>query len=315
MQPLYISGQEHAHAGLDKSILRALLYFDIFQYPLTAQEVILYMDTKVEHLRDVELRLQWLADNLFIYRFGDVYSVHNNVQLAERRKLGNVMAAKVLSKASRRARLIQKFPFVRSVNISGSLSKNYFDAFSDVDYFVITSPERVWFCRLLLTIFKKVFLLNRRKFFCINYYIDTNALTIPDANKFAATEIITLQNQTGGAVFKQFIAANQWAQEYFPNADLAQQVYSDTQTGNVKRLIEQVFNGKLGNRLDDFAFYITTRFLRTKYAYLKQEEFEVSFRARKNASKHHPNGFQFRVMEAYEQQCANYKAKHGIELL
>ncbi len=309
-----VSQDPEGLTALDVQIIRALLYFDIFRYPLTAQEIVLYMGIEADHLHTVEQRLHILCDRLLIYRFNNQYSIPNDGGLAERRLRGNRMAQEVMPKAIRRARLIQRFPFVRSVNISGSLSKNYFDELADVDFFVITAPGRLWLCRLLLTIYKKVFLLNVRKYFCINYYIDTNSLRIPDENQFSATEIITLKNQTGAAWYNQFMAENTWVRNYYPNHAYTLEIDTDNRPSAIKRIVERSLSGRLGNVLDDTAFRATTFFLKKKYRHLRAEEYAVSFRARKEASKHHPNSFQFKVMEALQQRCADYERTHGISL-
>lgn len=309
-----VAPEPEGFSTLDGQIIRTLLYFDIFRYPLTAQEIVLYLGERTGYLHTIENRLKVLCDRLLIFRFEELYSIHNDSALAERRRAGNRMASEIMTKAGKRARLIQCFPFVRSVNISGSLSKNYFDALSDVDFFVITTPGRLWLCRLFLTIFKKVCLLNSRKYFCINYYIDTDNLRIPDENQFSATEIITLKNQTGAEWYNRFKEANAWVQKYYPNHMPTPEIGADQQPPALKRAVECALQGKLGNLLDDAAFHGTMHFIKKKYRHLQEEEYAVSFRARKEASKHHPNRFQFIVIEALDQRCADYERTHGIIL-
>ena len=84
--------------------------------------------------------------------------------------------AKVLVKAKAKARFISKFPFVAAVGVSGSLSKGYYDSDSDIDFFIITQHNRLWICRTLLMVYKKIFLLNSRKYFCPNYFISSEQL-------------------------------------------------------------------------------------------------------------------------------------------
>lgn len=312
---LHIVGHEAtALTRRESACIRAILYFDIFHYPLTVQEVLLFMDYKVSHLSEVQSDLDRLCENLLLYRFGDLYTVHNNASLAERRRSGNARAAAVLPKAQRRSKRIQSFPFVRSVMISGSLSKNYFDAQSDVDFLVVTEPGRLWLCRLLLTLYKKIFLLNKRTYFCINYYIDTRALRIPDENIFAATEIITLMHQTGDDVYNAFLRSNVWVKEYFPNFIPQYATPLPGKSGFFKRMGEFLLGGKFGNTLDHIAFSFTQYFLRKKYKHIPQHEYAVSFRGQKHASKHHPQGFQFRVAEALEQRCRTFEQQHGVSL-
>lgn len=294
------------------SVLRSLIYFDIFNYPLTANELVQFSSVKLHDIQSITQALDDLTQHLLIFKFGDYYSLKNDPSQIERRKNGNNTAAEILPKALKRSKFIYKFPFVRSVNISGSLSKNYFDESTDFDFFIITEKNRIWLCRLLLTLYKKIFLFNSRKYFCINYYIDTTDLLIPDKNLFSATEIITLKNQTGEAVYKDFMESNTWVQEYFPNYFPDYLFMEEKKMPGLKKFLESLFSGKIGNYFDDLSFKITTGFLKRKYRHLKKEEFNVNLRTKKNASKHHPQGFQFKVLNAFEEKCRDFDVKHHV---
>lgn len=301
-------------AALQKSILQCLLYFDIFQYPLLSSEIIQYSSIEIPSLHLVEHNLLALEDALLIYKFGDFYSVKNNPLLIERRKNGNKTAAEVMQKAFKRAKFIHIFPFVRSVNISGSLSKNYFDETTDFDFFIIAKENRIWLCRLLLTCYKKLFLFNSRKYFCINYYVDTAELEIPDKNLFAATEITTLKNQTGEKYYKDFIDANLWVKNYYPNFIETYTFLKQDESGFIKRVVEKICSGKLGDALEKISFSITKKFINKKYKHLNKEELSLNMRSRKHASKHHPQGFQMKVLKAFSEKCKDFEIKHQIDL-
>lgn len=311
---LYIEHSSFPNQEIVKnSVLRSLIYFDIFNYPLTANELAQFSSVKLIDMQSITNALDDLTQHLLIYKFGEYYSLKNDPIQIERRKKGNNTAAGVLPKALKRSQFIYKFPFVRSVNISGSLSKNYFDESTDFDFFIIAEANRIWLCRLLLTFYKKIFLFNSRKYFCINYYIDTTDLMIPDKNLFSATEIITLKNQCGELQYKKFMEANTWVQEYFPNYFPDYLFMEAKKMPFIKKSFEKMFSGKLGNYFDDLAFRITTKFLKKKYGHLKKEEFNVNLRTKKNASKHHPQGFQFKVLNAFEEKWRDFERRgHGI---
>ena len=80
------------------------------------------------------------------------------------------MANEIMPKAIKISRKIAKFPFVESVNLSGSLSKGYYDLEDDIDFFIITKPNRLWIARTLLILYKKVFLLNSKKHFIFEVF-------------------------------------------------------------------------------------------------------------------------------------------------
>ncbi len=296
------------------AVVKALVYFDIFKYPLTLPEIQKYAAFTFHHLSELEEALRELQERLVVYRFAEFYSLQNDYSLITRRQAGNMQALQVMEIAFNKSKFIHKFPFVRSVNISGSLSKNYFDASTDIDFFIIAKAGRIWLCRLLLTIYKKVFLLNSRKYFCINYYVDVNNMEIPDKNLFSATEIVTLNNQTGAFYYEQFIADNSWVQTYFPNFRPTNSNSNSETVAGKKQLLEKILSGKPGDWLESLAFRLTRYFIARKYKQIEKDKFEVNLRTNRTASKHHPQGFQFKVLNAFDNTCAEIESKHNITL-
>lgn len=298
---------------VQSAVIEALVYFDLFRYPLTTPEIVRFAPYHINHLSEVEQALSELEAAFIIFRFGSFWCLRNDHSLIDRRKNGNRHAAEVWDKAIKVSRLIHQFPFVRSVNISGSLSKDYFDQTTDFDFFIITAPGRIWLSRTMLALYKKIFLLNSRKYFCINYFITCDEPDIPDNNKFSATEVITLRNMTGPEHYAFFIERNQWAFKYFPNADKAGDPASSMNDSFLKRILEKLLEGRLGETLDTIGFRITVAFWKRKFRHMHDEEFMVNLRSGKKVSKHHPQGFQFKVMKAYRERCRELEEKHSIQ--
>ena len=113
-----------------------------------------------------------------IFQFGLYYQTQNEPDWSLRRQECNRRADRILPVAQRMARLIGSFPFIRGVFVSGSLSKHSMKADSDIDFFLITEPGRLWLARTLLVVFKKIFLFNSHKYFCVNYFVDTKHLEV-----------------------------------------------------------------------------------------------------------------------------------------
>ncbi len=299
-------------SDIQSGVMSALVYFDLFRYPLTVPEIIRFSPVRIDRLEQVEEALRELGSALIVFRFGDHYSLVNDIARVERRKLGNACAEKFWMKARRMSVLMQRFPYVRSVNISGSLSKEYADDTTDIDYFIITAPGRIWLCRTLLALYKKVFLLNSRKYFCINYFISEDDLSIPDKNLFSATEIVTLRNMSGQSIYARFLEENRWAFSHFPNASAADGMPVHTRGRRMQKAAEKILAGRFGNLLDDLCFRITFYYWKRKFSWMREEEFAVNIRSKRTVSKHHPQGFQFQVMERFAQRCAALEAQHGI---
>ena len=122
-------------------VLKAILYFSIFKHPITKKEVIDFSTT--DNHQDLDQQLEYLTQEGVIYKLDDYYASNNDLSLVERRLKGYEMAKKIMPKAKRVARLITKFPYIESVSLSGALSKGYFDKDGDIDFFIITKPNKL----------------------------------------------------------------------------------------------------------------------------------------------------------------------------
>ena len=80
------------HSPLSKSILKTLLYFDIFQYPLTISEIFAHLTTNHVTSDHVATELKRLSGLSIIYPVSGFISLHNSSLLGNRRIKGNQMA-------------------------------------------------------------------------------------------------------------------------------------------------------------------------------------------------------------------------------
>ena len=296
------------------TLLKPLLYFSLFRYPLTEDEVFDYSEAKTKE--EAKKELDCLVKDNVIYRIQDFYLCENNASLVQRRLLGNQNAKEIYAKAEKVSRFISKFPYVEGVGISGSLSKGYYDENGDLDFFIITSKKRLWIARTLLILYKKIFLLNSKKFFCVNYFISTNALEIDEKNRFTATELLTLIPMFGNGSFHEFYEQNNWVSDYLPNKSLHERL------SNLDRVIKPLFsklterslNNKLGDYIDSLFLRITYKKWKVKFKEFEQDQFNIALKSTKNVSKHHPLNFQRRVIERLNEKYDEYQKNHNISL-
>lgn len=295
-----------------KYFLKALLYFDIFSYPLTADEIVAFAPAKISS-SNIHL-LDRLVSEKEIFRFGSFYSIQNDPALADRRIKGNRMAEKEMKKARRFSRIISAFPFVRAVMLSGSISKNFMDEKSDIDYFIITERGHLWFVRTALAFFRRVFLFNSHKNFCTNYFLDTDNLFIPDNNVFAAIELVTLKAMYGETMIQNFHKANSWAKGILPQAKIE---YKAQIKGKffLKRIGERILSSKIFRNFDAWLMEKNLDRWKKKYAhFLNASDFEIAFRSTPGISRSHPQFFQKKVLGRFEQKVKDFELRHGIDL-
>lgn len=300
--------------SLQSALLRTLLYFEVFRYPLNLEEI---WGNCQQHttLAETKAALNSLVINGLIKKEKGFYIVNEDNAVVEKRRVENELATKALIKAFRYSKLISGFPFVRGVYLSGSLSKGVMTKDSDIDYFIITAPDRLWLCRTLLVVFKKTILFNSRKYFCVNYFVDTDNIEIPDKNLFTATELVFIQPTYNYQLYLRCMEANTWIRNYYPNKDIKGNtgVLPDKEL-LLKQKIENLLNGKLGEKLDHWCFRLTLNFWRKKFKDFDADQFDIRLRSRKNVSKHHPQGFQACVLDAHLQKIKDFESRHNLIL-
>ena len=292
--------------------LISILYYSIFRYPLNLEEIHFYSENN--NLSDTERDLDVLVSQNIISFIDNFYVYNDDLNCVFRRQKGNLKAQEILIKAKTKACFIAKFPFVEGVGISGSISKNYYDENSDIDFFVIAKQNRLWFCRFFLVLYKKIFLFNSYKRFCINYYIAEDFLEIEEKNRFTATEIITLIPVTGKSIFSKFYQSNRWVLNYFVKftADVDKVIAIKKSIASIA--VEYLLDNKVGTYLDQVIKGVFIKKWQSKFNYLNDDDLQIALKSTANVSKHHPLNFQKKVLDALQIKFEEVRVKFNLDL-
>ena len=289
-----------------KNILATLAYFDLFSYPLTMEEIFLFLPAKYDQ-DEFYYALRCLVIDRQIFKLDKYYSLKNDYFLADRRENGNRKAAEMIVIAKKVGDLLIRFPYVRGIAISGSLSKNFADEHSDIDLFIITARNRLWIARTTMHLFKKLtFLVRKEDYFCMNYYVDERDLVIHEKNIYTATEVATLIPINGDAIFEQFFAANGWTRHYLPNKCLRLASAKPVKNSILKRSIEFLFNNSIGNAIDSLLMEITSTRWAKKMLLKKRNDHGIimGMDSGKHFAKPDPRNFQQKLLAKYEYKVA-----------
>lgn len=282
-----------------QDILKILAYFDYFNYPLSREDIYSFLPQDYNR-NAVDDTLVLLAEDKFIYRLEEFYSLQDNHVQVEKRRCGNQRALQQLEIAKKVARLLSRFPFVQTVAVSGSLSKFYADEKTDIDFFIITSANRLWIARTCMHILKKLsYLAGKQHWFCMNYYVDEMAMEIKEKNIFTAMEIVTLLPMQGIQPFKAFIAANSWTNNFFPQRiNPFYEAAAEVKKGFIRKSFEKIFNSKLGDITDRWLMNITGS--RWKKKSENKHGKRIGMIVNRHFSKPDPKNFQVKVVQQYE---------------
>jgi hypothetical protein len=239
---------------LVEAILRTVAYADVFDYPLTAGQIHRYLVGVAVSPSDVR---EALNDGSLVPRrltqSNGYYCLSGRAEIVKTRLHRATVAARMWPKARRYARLIASLPFVRMVAITGTLAVENSDSDADIDYLIVTAPQRVWLTRSLAIAFVHVGRLERVEI-CPNYVVSIDALDQFDRSLFSAHELAQMVPLYGLQVYEQLIHANRWARRYLPNAigPVVHGTRARTRISHAQRLLKAGAEHTLRGRLGDF---------------------------------------------------------------
>ena len=200
------------------AILRTIAYADLFDYPLTLDQVHRYLVnvTALPATVHSALHSEWLVPRRLTCAHG-FYCLAGREAIIQTRLRRAEISARLWPKARRYGLSIASLPFVRMVAITGTLAVNNVEADADIDYFIVTTPRRVWLARSLA-----IALVHRGRLegieICPNYVISTDALDQFDRSLFSAHELAQMVPLYGLDLYQRLIHTNRWAKAYLPNA-------------------------------------------------------------------------------------------------
>ncbi|MBS1949576.1 MAG: hypothetical protein JST37_01095 [Bacteroidetes bacterium] len=271
------------------------------------------MEEEIANFAPQQLSENWrsslnkLVNSRIVFFSENFYSLHISSAMIKRRVIGNARARLKMNLAKKYSNVIASFPFVRGVMLSGSISKNFMDKDSDIDYFIITEKGRLWTVRTLLVLFRRLILFNSRDCFCTNYFIDTEHLKIEEKNIFTAIEVATLKPMYGQKITSEFHQANRWIEDILPNKTIVNSLDKDKRIFG-KRWLERFLSIRLFNYLEHLLMILSICFLRKRYSsFLSKSDFKIAFQSTPFVSRSHPNFFQKRVLATYQEKINHIK--------
>ena len=294
---------------LDSAILRTLLYYDIWHYPLNAKELFTFLPINSLRFDDFRHSLAKHGGGKMVVEHEGYYFLKDkNQAIVTQRVMKERRARWMWQMARLAAYIIKRFPFVRAVFVSGDLSKNVTNRDSDVDFFIVTAPNRLWITRTLLILFKKIFLFNSKKFFCLNYFVTSDHLGLDEQNVYAATEIAHLKPLFNSRLFFQYLHANDWINKFFPNFDISSLSLPrvDEKPSLIQRFLELPFSFLPSDRIDRYFLRKMKVIWAKRYPEFDEETRNRIFRSTRDESRAYVGNFQDKILAIYDQKLRKF---------
>src|SRR3989339_985416 len=132
---------------MEKTVIKTLIYAEIFNYPLKINEIHKWLIGRKATLRQVEKALEKLKKDK---KSGEYYFLKANGSRIRQRKISELCSDRYLRKARLIAQLLKIIPWIKLAGISGGLAVNNADKSDDIDFFIITAKKRIYLCRILI---------------------------------------------------------------------------------------------------------------------------------------------------------------------
>ncbi|KUK79496.1 MAG: hypothetical protein XD95_0347 [Microgenomates bacterium 39_7] len=221
MKPSFLSS-----LNLEEAIFAALLYSDLFSYPLKDQEIWFWLPKKAS-FKTVKRTLNQLVGEGKIKHKDSFYFLDCPQIIARRRKREKISQKKLIlaEKVSKKLGLL---PWVGLVAVSGNLALGAAGEDDDIDLVIITLPGALFRGRLASVLLTEILGLRRRPGqkiaadkICLNLFLAANNLKMPTSRQdfYTAHEALQLLPVAGdGCFYQQFLLDNNWLANYLPQA-------------------------------------------------------------------------------------------------
>ncbi len=224
-----------------EAIIKTIAFFDLFDYPVTAFEIWKYCfnersDRFQRGLSDI---IKVLDNQRVQAQFcQSVQTAHGFYFLAGRENIIKTRMArynytdKKFKRALRVAKFFKFIPWIKMIAVGNIIGSHNLKKESDIDFFIITEPGRIWITRFFCAGLMKLFGMRPKEGdeqdkICLSFFISEEAMDlqglmleyrISDIDVYFVYWLACLAPiYDKGETYKKLIKANSWLKEYLPN--------------------------------------------------------------------------------------------------
>lgn len=296
---------------LQRNILRTLSYADIFDYPLTPEEIVKFLVGESEVEMEVVLNAlaKVITDPKQVCTDGEFYFLRGRKEIVELRKKRMRWSEKKWGIAQKTVNGLRIIPLIKMIGITGALAMNNCWEEDDIDLLVITSANCLWLTRLVIFLLIPLLGIRRRKpqetevkdKICFNLFLEENHLQIKTENLFLAHEICQVKPLLNrGKTYEKFLGENQWVSNFLPNAK------NSSKFKSLPRACRGVQNSKFGRNhsisqyLNILISFLDIIAFKLQYFYMKPKK--TNERITLHQAFFHPQNLQEKTQAEYEKR-------------
>lgn len=213
---------------IKKAIIKTIVFFDLFDHPLTAWEVWQYGSFKGKtEFAEILAELEAGGLSAKISQKQGFYFLAGREDLVEKRKARYMIADRKVKRAIKVVRLIRLVPWIELAAISNIIGSHNMKDESDIDLFIVATDGRVWLTRFFCATLVKLLRLRpaegrTRDTICLNFYVCRSeaclkSLMLSDDPYFIYWLAGLIPIYERGGAYGKLISANEWLYGFLPN--------------------------------------------------------------------------------------------------
>lgn len=282
---------------LRQAILETLAYSDVFDHPLTLDDLHKFLVTPASHA-EIEA---CLPDMDGVSCMEGYYFLSHQVNIVNIRKSRESNSRKAFDRAIFYGHILGRLPFIRMVALTGSLAMLNLSKNRDMDFMIAAKPGHVWTARAFALLFGRL----ARLFgdvICPNVIVSENALAWDAKNLYTAREFAQMIPISGLNVYRRLLEVNAWVKDFLPNA-FADQNDLDVVNDQRPGVFESLLNNKLGSAFEKWE--MTRKIARFKAQKRYGAETNFSADVCQGNFDHHGSW----ALKAYQERLLNLQVK------
>lgn len=219
-------------SALDKAIVRTIVFFDLFEYPLTDTEIRRFFPEYAPRTTLMDIRTSLAASAFLAQTIEEkdgLYCLSGRGDIRELRGARALSSYRKFRRARRLAALLAHVPFVRMIAVCNTLGLNAARDESDIDFFIVVRTGHLWLARLwcagiahLLGV--RPWRGHERDALCLSFYVADTALDLSCVQLSGWTPDVYLAHWVAwcvplydDGVSHDFFHANSWIASCLPN--------------------------------------------------------------------------------------------------
>lgn len=215
-----------------KAIVRAIVFFDLLDHPLTLQEIwrnFLFLSGNDENVVIIGEVLKIMEADLIgriIEQKNGFYFLTGRSDLVALRMRNQMLAVKKYEIALKTARYFKFVPGLKLAAVCNSLAMGNVQEESDIDFFIIADKGRIWTVRLFTNLINMIRAMrpkpdNKNNKVCLSFYVsqedlDLEKITLP-FDPYLYYWLALLDPILDDDCFNMFVSGNAWLKKYLPN--------------------------------------------------------------------------------------------------